>query len=442
MLRLLLFLTALLPLRGIASETRPNLLYILADDLGYGDLSCYGSKDIATPRIDRLAAEGARLTSWYAQPVCTPSRYALLTGRHPNRTEGGLMNALMRAEAADADKGLRSGETTLATLLSGAGYTTSLIGKWHLGHGHRELLPTHHGFGSFFGHTGGCVDFFTLRYGNIPDWYRGDELVDFKGYATDVVTDEAVRFLRAQKTDKPFFLFLAYAAPHYSKGWDASKGALTNVMQAKAESIARMTGIADHNRRIFAAMVVEMDEAVGRVLDTLDAAGLADKTWVVFASDNGGDIDFGASNQPLRGEKNTLYEGGIRVPCIMRWPGRVKPGTVIDQPLIVQDMLPTVCATTGVSTAGLTLDGRDMRPALLHGRPLERDVFFLRKNAASLRRGDWKYLRIDDRDMLFDLTNDLGEQNDLAAQHPEKLATLKAAHKTIADTLSTQKADR
>ena len=205
-LRTTFFLLSLLSSAAIitAENPRPNLVLILAGDLEYGDLGCLGSSDVSTPHLDRLARQGVRLTSWYAQPVCNPSRYAMLTGRHPKRTHGTLMVPLMRAEGPDEAKGHAEHETTLADLLRRQGYRTALIGKWHLAHGRTELFPTQHGFDAFFWHTGGCVAFFTLKYGNIPDGYRGETLDGTVGYATDVVTDAAVRFLRKQQPQHPF----------------------------------------------------------------------------------------------------------------------------------------------------------------------------------------------------------------------------------------------
>jgi arylsulfatase A-like enzyme len=432
-MRLVFALVSLACVSATFVEAKPNLLVLLADDLGYGDLGCYGAPDIPTPHLDQLARTGARLTSWYAQPYCTPSRFSLLTGRHPNRAPA-LMNALNRAETADHGKGLNRDHVTLAGLLRPAGYRSTLLGKWHLGHGAPELLPLRHGFDRFFGHTGGCVDMFTLRYGNIPDWYEGEALVDPAGYATDVVTEEVIRVLRQQRAADPFFLYVGFAAPHYGKGWDAGRGVLTNVLQAKPETIARLGAITNRDRRIYAAMVVELDAAIGRILRVLDETGLAENTWVIFASDNGGDVDFGGSNIPLRGEKGTLWEGGIRVPCLMRWPGRIPAGTVIAQPAMVTDLVPTFAALAGVMSGPHPTDGIDLGPALFHGRSLPRDVFHLRGQESTLRRAQWKYRRTGDTEQLYDLNRDPGETNDVAAQQPAILAELRARHAATART--------
>jgi arylsulfatase A-like enzyme len=268
---------------------------------------------------------------------------------------------------------------------------------------------------------------FTLRYGNTPDWYEGERLVDPQGYATDVVTDEAIRYLRQQRRGAPFFLYVAFAAPHYGKGWDEINRVPTNVLQAKPETIARMAEIKSRDRRIYAAMVVEMDEAIGRILATLDTQGLVGDTWVIFASDNGADWDYGGNNGPLNGEKGTLWEGGIRVPCILRWPGRIEPGTVIDQPAMALDLLPTLCRVAGVSTEDMPIDGVDLSAAWFDGGTVARDVFHLRGEDASFRRGNWKYLRTGGEVHLFNLSEDLGEKTNLASRHPEKLAQLAAA---------------
>ncbi len=424
-----LTLLALVSCTSTPRTDRPNIVLIVSDDQGWDDVSCYGGS-VPTPWIDSIARDGARLTDFYvASPVCTPSRFSLLTGRLPNRSRDQLLGPLMFAEGRDRTRGIRPGETTLAALLKTRGYRTALVGKWHLGHGDPAFLPTRHGFDSFYGHTGGCIDYHTLRYGNLPSWYRGEELVEESGYATDLLSDEAVRFLEGQSAEQPFFLYLAYNAPHFAKSWDEGKRDFAHTLQAKPEDLASFAHVEDEDRRVFCAMVKAMDDGIGRVLAALDRRGLAGDTLVVFICDNGADPVYGGSNSPLRGRKHTLWEGGIRVPCVMRWPGRIASGTTVDQPASALDFVPTVCALLDIETDGLPLDGIDLGPVLLDGKRVERDLFFERGFDAAFRRGDWKLVR--DRDAppaLFNLRDDRSETRDLAARRPEKLAELLAAH--------------
>lgn len=407
---------------------RPNIVLIYSDDQGYGDVGVYGSS-IPTPHLDQLARDGARFTDFYvAAPVCTPSRYALLTGRHPSRAQRlPADHALMPTRPQDYQERLTGEEVTLAQLLKQRGYRSALVGKWHLGlgFGGAQNLPTHHGFDTFYGFTAGCIDYFTLRYGILPDWWRDEQVANPSGYATDVITDEAVRYIQDASSDRPFFLYLPYNAPHYGKGWDEQDGGFRNILQAKPEDLERVQHIEGERRRTYAAMVQALDDGVGRVLAALDAAHLRENTWVIFISDNGGAPDYGGDNGPLRGAKATLWEGGVRVPAMMRWPEKIEPGTVIDQPLSTLDLLPSISALLQLDAAELTLDGRDMRPALFEGARAERTLFWDYRGSQALRRGPWKYIQQEDGPpMLFNLEDDLGEQHDRARQHPEVLRQL------------------
>jgi arylsulfatase A-like enzyme len=366
LLRILVFLLWLAS-SSLAAD-RPNILLIFTDDQGINDVGCYGS-EIPTPNIDRLASEGMKFEQWYsASSICTPSRFGLLTGQNPSRSKDQLLSALMFMADEHKETGIQQGETTIAEKLRESGYDTALIGKWHLGHGGKDLLPTRHGFNSFIGHTGGCIDFFTMTYGNIPDWYHQEVHVSENGYATELITDEAISYLEDREgEDEPFFLYLAYNAPHYGKGWSSSNQMPVNIMQPQAEDLRRVTGIEDKVLREFAAMTVSLDDGLGKVIEALDANGLSEDTLVIFLTDHGGDPVYGGNNLPYRGDKATLFEGGLRVPCIMRWPGKIEAGSASDVVCSSLDLFPTFCSLAGIASDDSRLDGRNMSSVMIEG---------------------------------------------------------------------------
>lgn len=414
---------------------QPNILVIFSDDQGQHDVGCFGS-EIPTPNIDGIAKNGVKLTDFYvAAPVCTPSRFGLLTGTYPNRSQDNLLGALMFLEGRDKHRGIRPQETTIASVLREAGYRTGLIGKWHLGHGAPEFLPHHHGFDYAFGSTGGCNDYFTTHYGITPDWYRNGERVVPPGYVTDTLTEEAVHFIK-RPSKQPFFLYLTYTAPHFAKGWDPINNVTTNSMQSKVEHLKRFPDIKDPLRREFAGMVAALDDGIGKVIQALQASGQEENTLVIFVTDNGGDPKYGGNNEPFRGVKNTVYEGGVRVPCVMQWPGHIPPRTVSSQPLTTLDFFPTFCEVAGVSTSGRRLDGMNFLPAVVEGKTYSRELFWQMLTGDALRSGDWKYLQIGKETMLFNLSKDPYEQNNLATKEPGKLAELQAAHAKIVGSFS------
>ncbi|MCA9127064.1 MAG: sulfatase-like hydrolase/transferase [Planctomycetales bacterium] len=420
-----------------ALDDRPNIVLIFTDDQGWNDISCYGS-EIPTPNIDSLAAEGLKFNQFYAaSSICTPSRFGLLTGRYSIRSRDHLNSALMFLDDADAQRGIHPGETTYVNLLQESGYRTALVGKWHLGHGDNRFWPTNHGFESFFGHTGGCVDFFTLHYGSQPDWYRNHELVEPGSYATDAITDEAIRFLKEQSSaDRPFYLHLAYNAPHYGKASDAVDGAAINVMQPKPDDLARVpASIEDANRRAFAAKVMGLDQSIGRILETLRQIAVADNTLVIFMTDHGADPDYGGSNLPLRGGKATLFEGGLRVPCLVRWPAKIPAGLQTDVVACGVDCFPTLCFVAGIDATQYSLDGLNLVPLITEAAAAtsSRELFWHTGAHQALNRNDWSALRVgnlklvrapNQPDQLFDLSVDPLERKDLAGSFPEELARL------------------
>ena len=420
-----------------AEDTRPSFVVICTDDQGVGDVGCFGS-EIPTPHIDSLAGDGMRFARAYvAAPVCTPSRFGLLTGRHPNRSRDRLLGALMFLEERDRDRGIRAGETTLASVLGASGYDTALIGKWHLGHGDPSFLPTRHGFETFYGHTGGCVDYVTKDYGKLADWYRGEDHVREDGYATDLLADEAARWIEARSAERPFFLYLPFNAPHFGKGWDAEAGKTRNILQGEKARIERFAAIEDPRRREYAAMVASLDDGVGRVLAALRRAGRERNTLVVFLSDNGADPDYGGSNRPLRGRKTEYFEGGIRVPCIARWPGRVPAGVTSSQILSALDVFPTFCRLAGVDVAARSLDGIDLSAVLGGGKTIDRDLVWTDGERGALRRGSWKFVRdASGREAIFDLANDPAEASDLSAADRESLEELRGVFDRVAKGLA------
>ncbi len=421
------------------SSDLPNIVMIFSDDQGMQDLSCYGG-EFETPNLDQLADEGIRLTQFYAaSSICTPSRYGLFTGRYAHRSMDQLTGALMFLAEEDLNRGLRQSEVTYAARLKQFGYSTSLVGKWHLGHGNKEFWPTRHGFDSFFGHTGGCIDFHTLRYGNRLDWYRDEVIETPSGYATDVITGEAIEELRRLKRGhRPFYLHLSYNAPHFGKAWDASTEKPVNVMQPKAEDLARVNGAMSPLRQAFAAKVIGLDEGIGRVLSVLDDLSLTQNTIVIFMTDHGGDPLYGGSNLPYRGGKATLYEGGIRVPCIVRWPSRIEAGRESNQVACAVDWFATFMDLCG-EKPNPDLDGQSLLPLLTSADGASSDATrtlvwktgahkeLMRKSWSAVRRGDWKWIRPPNQEAeLYNVKDDPRETNNLAGRYPDLMAELQA----------------
>lgn len=407
--------------RAADATKRPNIVFILADDLGYADLSVYGQTDFSTPNLDRLAAQGVRFTQAYANSaVCSATRFGLITGRYQYRLRGGLEEPIA---GPSKTIGLPIQHPTLPSLLKKAGYRTALFGKWHLGY-----LPTFgplkSGYDVFFGNYGGAIDYFTHKPGVGPDvpedLYEGEVPVHKVGYYTDLLADRAVEYIGGQDGAQPFFLSLHFTAPHWP--WEGPKD----------EAVSREIGNIFHydggNLATYGKMVTGLDAAVGRVLDSLQQKGLADDTIVIFTSDNGGERF--SRTWPFSGQKTELLEGGIRVPAIVRWPRRLTAGQVTDQVAISMDWLPTLLAAAGSAPdPAYPPDGQDLLPVLTGRRtPSERTLFWRYKANAqrAVRSGNWKYLRINGNEFLFDVTIDQRERANLAKRHPEVLQKLKA----------------
>ncbi|MBS1898307.1 MAG: sulfatase-like hydrolase/transferase [Actinobacteria bacterium] len=415
--------------------TRPNVVVIYADDLGYGDVGCFGGDDVRTPHLDRLAARGVRLTNWYSNsPVCSPSRAALLTGRHP--VHAGVQEILGGKRGT---AGLPA-QPTLASRLQDEGYRTGIFGKWHLGTG-SGYRPLDRGFAQHFGFLAGCVDY----YSHIFYWGQGQnpvhdlwdderEVYDNGRYLTEVIAEKAASFI-ADGGAEPFLCYVPFNAPHYP-------------MHAPKEYVDRFPELPD-DRRIMAAMIAAMDDGVGRILDALEAAGIADDTIVFFSSDNGPstesrnwlngeEIDYqGGSTGGLRGNKGSLFDGGIRVPAIISWPAALPQGAEWAEPAAMMDILPTVLEAAG-APASAEADGTSVLGALRALAPLpdERTLFWEYGPQLAARRGPWK-LTTSAREhlggpftlgstVLANLDDDPAEAADLSAAHPEIAAALRA----------------
>jgi arylsulfatase A-like enzyme len=414
----------LLPRRPPPAE-RPNILFILADDLGYGDLSCFGRPDYRTPTIDGLSQDGLRFTCNYtAGAVCTPTRVALMTGRYPARLPIGLAEPLAYG---DTTVGLPPDHPTVASRLKAAGYETALVGKWHMGY-LPENGPLQHGFDEFFGFLSGGVDYFTHQEpGGKPDLYEGNDPVERSGYLTDLFTDRAVEIIRRQR-NTPFYLALHYNAPHWP--WEGpDDSASSQRYRAIADTVKDrfVLGFADNGSPgIYAAMMQRLDECVGRVLRALAATGLERETLVVFTSDNGGER--WSYNAPLTAAKGSLHEGGIRVPAIVRWPGRVPAGKVTDQAIISMDWSATMLALGGATPdPAYPLDGVDLTPIWTGGGTavLDRALCWRTRKENAVRRGHWKYLQSGKAEALYDIPADPGEHTDRARQVPKVVASLR-----------------
>lgn len=428
-------LAALLAL-GILGASEPqaeklNLVFILIDDLGWTDLGCFGSPFYETPNIDRLAAQGMKFTQAYsACTVCSPTRASLMTGKYPARLHitdwiAGSRKPKAKLKIPDWRMHLPLEETTIAKALKPAGYVSASIGKWHLGG--PEFFPEHHGFDL---NRGGCDK------GQPPSYFSPYKIPTLeegpKGeYLTDRLTDEAIRFLESSK-DRPFLLYL----PHYG---------VHNPLQAKKDIMekyqAKARPGADHANAMYAAMIESVDESVGRLMAKLDELKLSSRTVVFFGSDNGGLLK-NTSNKPLRAGKGSAYEGGVRVPFIVRWPGVVKPGSVCDTPVISLDGYPTMLEIAGVKPgAGQIIDGTSLVPLLKGAGRLERDTIFWHyphyhpggaTPYGAVRKGDLRLVEFleDNHVELYNLKEDLGETKDLAAAMPEKAQELR---KVLAD---------
>ncbi len=435
--------TLLFPRVGKTAEAEPpNIVFILADDLGYGDIGAYGCQDIQTPNIDRLAETGVLLTDGYVSaPYCGPSRAGLMAGRYQQRY-GFRHNPAI--QQGGSPLGLDVGEETLGDVMTRAGYRTAAYGKWHLG-GSEPFHPNNRGFYEFYGFVGGGHCFFPTQYAEkmkgwanqpdrpVTDLYmyatpleiNGIDLPPQEGYLTDLLTTQAIAFMKGFR-HRPLFLYIAYNAPHVP-------------LEAPEEYLQKYSHIEDHKRRVYAAMVDNLDWNVGRILAALDELGKRENTLVVFMSDNGGPEKNGADNGVLRGQKGDTTEGGIRVPFIFNWPGGLPQGRELHVPISSLDLLPTFAALGGVEPAGKPPDGVNVLP-WLRGNPdgvPHQQLFWDRDGKCGMRAGDFKIFRRTETQpwTLCNLAEDLSEENDLSAQMPEKVEAMSKAYNAWLDSM-------
>ncbi len=412
-----------------AEDRRPNILVILADDLGVGDLAVQGAADMRTPHLDALAASGMRFDRFYANcPVCSPTRAALLTGRYQELVG---VPGVIRTHPENSWGRLRDDAVLLPTLLAPAGYHTAIIGKWHLGLEAPDR-PTDRGFGFFKGYLGDMMDdYYTHRRHGINYMREGTREIDPKGHATDLFTTWAAEYIKSRaEMESPWVLYLAYNAPH------------TPIQPPPEwlEKVKKREPERNDRRAKLVALIEQMDHGVGEVMGALEQSGQRDDTLVIFTSDNGGQLSVGADNGPWRGGKQETYEGGIRVPAFVSWPGVVDPGTRNDAQLLSMDIFPTVCQAGGVSVPGV-LDGVSFLP-IIRGESStlrkRRDVFFTRREGGerymgeciwAMRRGDWKLVKNSPFQPweLFNMKSDPGETNNLAEKNRKKFRELAAA---------------
>ena len=406
------------------AEDKPNIVYIVADDLGWKDVGYHGS-DIKTPNIDKLAADGARLEQFYAQPMCTPTRAALMTGRYPFRY--GLQTMVIPSASK---YGLATDEWLLPQALKGAGYETAIIGKWHLGHADPKYWPRQRGFDYQYGPMIGELDYFTHEQHGTTDWYLNNKVLKEPGYTTTLLGNAAVKLIGAHNTTVPLYLYLTFNAPH-------------TPYQAPQAYLDQYKNIAEPSRRAYAGSITAMDDQIGRVLAALEKKGMRGNTIIFFQSDNGGTrnamfagegdmskIVIPCDNGPYRDGKGTLYEGGTRVPALVNWPGHIKPGTVVDGMMHVVDTYPTLIGLAGAkSDKNKPLDGLDMWPTLSEGKPSPRTevIYNIEPFRAGVREGDWKLIwrtPLPQAVELYNIALDPSEKNNVAAQNPDKVAEL------------------
>ena len=421
---------------ALAADQKPNILFIVADDLGWKDVGFHGS-DIKTPTLDSLASAGSKLEQHYAQPMCTPTRAALMTGRYPLRY--GLQTAVIPSAHT---YGLPTDEWLLPQALKEAGYKTAIIGKWHLGHADRKYWPRQRGFDYQYGPLIGEIDYFTHQQHGVVDWYRNNVKVVEPGYSTTLIGNEAVKVINQHDPIAPLYMYLAFNAAH-------------TPYQATPEYLEKYKDIADPSRRAYAGAITAMDDQIARVLAALDKKKMRENTLIVFMSDNGGTqnamfagegdmskVKIPCDNGPYRDGKGSIYEGGTRVVALANWPGHIKAGGTVDQMIHVTDWYPTLVGLAGGSTAkAKALDGMNVWSTVSEGAPSPRKevIYNVEPFRAGVRQGDWKLIWrtiLPAAVELYNIAQDPSEKNNLAASNPEKVATLQARANELAAAMA------
>ncbi len=424
------------PAPALAADQKPNILFIVADDLGWKDVGFHGS-DIKTPTLDSLASAGSKLEQHYAQPMCTPTRAALMTGRYPLRY--GLQTAVIPSAHT---YGLPTDEWLLPQALKEAGYKTAIIGKWHLGHADRKYWPRQRGFDYQYGPLIGEIDYFTHQQHGVVDWYRNNVKVVEPGYSTTLLGNEAVKVINQHDPIAPLYMYLAFNAAH-------------TPYQATPEYLEKYKDIADPSRRAYAGAITAMDDQIARVLAALDKKKMRENTIIVFMSDNGGTqnamfagegdmskVKIPCDNGPYRDGKGSIYEGGTRVVALANWPGHIKAGGTVDQMIHVTDWYPTLVGLAGGSTAkAKALDGMNVWSTVSEGAPSPRKevIYNVEPFRAGVRQGDWKLIWrtiLPAAVELYNIAQDPSEKNNLAASNPEKVATLQARANELAAAMA------
>jgi len=399
----------------VSADSKPNIIYIMADDMGYADISSYGSKTINTPHIDKLASTGVKCTDYHSNgAVCSPTRAALMTGRYQQRA--GIPGVITAKNHRHT--GLALDEWTMAEAMKELGYQTAMFGKWHLGYA-PEFNPVHQGFDEFKGFVSGNVDYHNhIDQENYFDWWEQDKLKDDKGYITDLITDYSVDFIRRNK-DKPFLLVVNHGAPHYPL-----QGRKTPGFRITRDSKEKRKGYKiDDPQAIYKEMIEVMDEGIGKIVAELDSQKIRENTLIIFTSDNGpGET---GSAGVFRGKKGQVYEGGHRVPGIFNWPAQLPAGKVCDTQILCMDMFPTFVAIGGGKiNAERNLDGINIIDAI-KGKTIERKPLFWQFGpGTAVRDGKWKLVRHGKKIELFDLSQDICEATNIAKQHPEEVQRL------------------
>ncbi len=417
----------LFALASATAAEHPNIIHIVADDLGWKDVGFNGCTDIKTPALDALAAGGAKLSQFYVQPMCTPTRAALMTGRYPFRY--GLQTIVIPGPAG---YGLDTSEYLMPQCLKDAGYATAIIGKWHLGHADVKYWPKQRGFDYQYGAMIGELDYYTHSDAGVLDWFRNNLPVKEEGYATQLLGADAVKYINEQTPQKPFYLYLTFNAPH-------------TPYQAPEDYVKRYANIAEPTRRTYAAMVTCLDDEIGKVVAALEKKGLRDNTLIIFHSDNGGTTNpmfagqmtdlsktkLPCDNGPYRDGKGTLFEGGCRVAAFANWPGHIK-AEAVDGVMHAVDMYPTLAKLAGASTEkSKPLDGVNVWDTIAEGKPSPRTelIYNVEPFRGAVRQGDWKLIwrtLIPTSFDLYNLAEDPFEKNNIAAAHPDKVAALQA----------------